>query len=67
MDYIESIAEIALGKLSNPVGHIVANRTSLAARGHLAVEAALCLADGLAESIVFRDFFEFVHLMGGKR
>ncbi len=58
VDYRHGIAEVALGKLGNPVGNVIADGATLFTARHLAFQAALSLADCLGESVAFVYFFK---------
>ena len=61
VDDTHGITEVAFGHLSDPVGNIIADRASLLASGHLAVETSLSLLDSLGQRIAVRHLFEIIY------
>ena len=60
-DDADGIAHVAFLQLMYPVGDVVADGAALLALGHLAVQTALCLLDGLGHCVTLVDFFLKLH------
>lgn len=56
VDYVHGVAEIAFGQLAYPVGHLIADRTTLLAAWHFAFQTSLCLPDRFRQGIILVDF-----------